>query len=292
MEADSQYAHDLARKAIRDFLGEPAEVNSAGAPAGAGGAFAAGLRGARGGGIGGRPAPVYQKRVPRAAVNPRPIPTHSAAAAVALTPRWQAVLAALLRLGRATLPDVSRACKGLPQRQARHALLVLMQHNFARAWLQPEEAFVTGVRPAHHLYEPCTDWVLQIYRRDAGGAPRGRRGPGGAGLGACGCVACGWEEGGRRRPGRGGARPGRCDRAGRTHTRTHARTQHTHTHAHTQTRTHAHTRPPPQTTQTRPTGAPRSCTSSTSRSSTTRPAWRQTPTSRGRSCLCSWTTAA
>jgi hypothetical protein len=41
---------------------------------------------------------------------------------------------------------------------------VLLQHNFVRAYLQPEEAFVTGVRPAQHLYEPCTDWALQTLR--------------------------------------------------------------------------------------------------------------------------------
>jgi hypothetical protein len=98
-------------------------------------------------------------------------------------PDPQAALGALLRLGRAPLPDVARAC-GLPPKLLRHALLVLLQHNFARAWLQPEEAFVTGVRPAQYLYEPCLGWVLQLLRwaKAAGRAlrlqPAPRRGSG------------------------------------------------------------------------------------------------------------------
>jgi len=39
-----------------------------------------------------------------------------------------------------------------------------MQHNFVRVYLQPAEAFVSGVRPPQFLYEPCTDWVLQLLR--------------------------------------------------------------------------------------------------------------------------------
>ncbi|KIY94711.1 hypothetical protein MNEG_13249 [Monoraphidium neglectum] len=102
MAHNSQHAHDLAKKIIKDFLGEPAE----------------------------------------------------------------ALFGVLLRLGRSPLPDISRACR-LPPKLLRQALLVLLQHNFVRAYLQPEEAFVTGVRPAQHLYEPCTDWALQTLRRPA-----------------------------------------------------------------------------------------------------------------------------
>lgn len=81
--------------------------------------------------------------------------------------RMQAVLSALLRLGRCSMPEIARTCK-LPQRQLKQALLVLLQHNFVRAYLQPEEMFVTGVRPAQFLYEPCADWVLQILRCASG----------------------------------------------------------------------------------------------------------------------------
>ena len=53
----------------------------------------------------------------------------------------------------------------LPPKLARRALLLLTQHNYARAYLQPAEMFVTGVRPAQHLVEPCVDWALQLLRR-------------------------------------------------------------------------------------------------------------------------------
>lgn len=43
------------------------------------------------------------------------------------------------------------------------------QHDLARAYLQPEERLVTGVRPAHYLYEPRLDWALQLLRCAGGG---------------------------------------------------------------------------------------------------------------------------
>ncbi|GBG00157.1 DNA-directed RNA polymerase III subunit [Raphidocelis subcapitata] len=101
MGSESQHAHNMAKKLISSFLGEPAE----------------------------------------------------------------ALLSVMLRIGRAPLPEIARACD-LPGKQLRHALLVLLQHNFVRAYLQPEEVFVSGVRAPQYLYEPCTDWVLQLLRRN------------------------------------------------------------------------------------------------------------------------------
>ncbi|KAF6265727.1 hypothetical protein COO60DRAFT_870422 [Scenedesmus sp. NREL 46B-D3] len=93
------------------------------------------------------------------------------------------VVATLLKKGRQSLPELFGACNAslsaasrrhvsqqqqqqtVSRQQLKQALLVLIQQNCVRTYLQPAEVRVTGVRPAVHLYEADLMHILQVIRR-------------------------------------------------------------------------------------------------------------------------------
>lgn len=104
-----------------------------------------------------------------------------ACCAVCLTTCMQLVVAALLKKGRQSFTDLLGACnaalsaakqrQGQQQQQQpltrsllKQVLLVLIQQNCVKAYLQPAEVRVTGVRPAVYLYEADLLQILQIIR--------------------------------------------------------------------------------------------------------------------------------
>ncbi|WIA34705.1 hypothetical protein OEZ86_013016 [Tetradesmus obliquus] len=94
----------------------------------------------------------------------------------------EVVVSALLKKGRQSLPELLGACNAslaaasrllgsqqqhqqLSRQQLKQALLVLIQQNCVRTYLQPAEVRVTGVRPAVYLYEADLVQILQVIRR-------------------------------------------------------------------------------------------------------------------------------
>jgi hypothetical protein len=93
------------------------------------------------------------------------------------------VVATLLKKGRQSFPELFGACNAalsaasrqhgaqqqqhpqqLTRQQLKQALLVLIQQNCVRTFLQPAEVRVTGVRPAVYLYEADLVQILQVIR--------------------------------------------------------------------------------------------------------------------------------
>lgn len=87
----------------------------------------------------------------------------------------------MLKKGRQSLPELLGACNAslaaasrllgsqqqhqqLSRQQLKQALLVLIQQNCVRTYLQPAEVRVTGVRPAVYLYEADLVQILQVIR--------------------------------------------------------------------------------------------------------------------------------
>jgi hypothetical protein len=77
---------------------------------------------------------------------------------------WQEVVKGLLVRGRSTLTEIYRATPSIQPPLIKQVLLMLIQQNCVQAYLLPEEQFVTGVRPAMTLYEPCLERILQSIR--------------------------------------------------------------------------------------------------------------------------------
>lgn len=75
----------------------------------------------------------------------------------------QAVCAKLIAKGRQTLSEVIRMTE-LPPSLVKQALLVLIQHNCVNCYLYPEEALLTGVKPAYHVYQADVGRILQSIR--------------------------------------------------------------------------------------------------------------------------------
>lgn len=70
----------------------------------------------------------------------------------------------LLSKGSQTLPEVVRGT-GLPLKDVRQALLVLIQHNCVTSYLVKEEATLKGNRHSYFIYQPQIDAILQLIRK-------------------------------------------------------------------------------------------------------------------------------
>jgi uncharacterized membrane protein len=104
------------------------------------------------------------------------------------------VVSTLLKKGRQSFQELLGSCnaafaaasrqnsvqqqpQALSRQQLKQALLVLLQQNCVRTYLQPAEVRVTGVRPALYLYEADLVQILQVIRCDGRQAcKRGRLG--------------------------------------------------------------------------------------------------------------------
>jgi hypothetical protein len=93
----------------------------------------------------------------------------------------QLVVSTLLKKGRQSFQELFGSCnaalaaasrqnsvqqqpQALSRQQLKQALLVLLQQNCVRTYLQPAEVRVTGVRPALYLYEADLVQILQVIR--------------------------------------------------------------------------------------------------------------------------------
>jgi len=70
----------------------------------------------------------------------------------------------LLTKGQQTLQDVIRGIPDMPSSQVKRNLLVLVQHNLANAYTQPEEIYMKSRRASFHAYEACPDRIIQTVR--------------------------------------------------------------------------------------------------------------------------------
>lgn len=75
----------------------------------------------------------------------------------------QKVACHLVAKGLQPLPDIMRGTQ-MPPGQVKQALLLLLQHNYAVAYLHKEDEGIKNARPPYHLYAPCLDRMLQIIR--------------------------------------------------------------------------------------------------------------------------------
>lgn len=75
----------------------------------------------------------------------------------------QKVACHLVAKGLQPLPDIMRGTQ-MPPGQVKQALLLLLQHNYAVAYLHKEDEGIKNARPPYHLYAPCLERMLQIIR--------------------------------------------------------------------------------------------------------------------------------
>ena len=75
----------------------------------------------------------------------------------------QAVCQALIRHGQQTLPELLRATR-MPGAALRAALLALVQHNLADAFLLRPEPGLRSAPPAQHVYEANAAGIAQWLR--------------------------------------------------------------------------------------------------------------------------------
>jgi hypothetical protein len=78
-------------------------------------------------------------------------------------PCSQAVCQALIKHGQQTLPELLRATR-LPGATLRAALLALLQHNLAEAFLLRPEPGLRAAPPAQHIYEANAGSIAQWLR--------------------------------------------------------------------------------------------------------------------------------
>jgi hypothetical protein len=65
--------------------------------------------------------------------------------------------------GLQTLPEIIRG-SSMTDMQVKHALLLLMQHNYVSAYLQRDESGQKNARPPYNQYEAHVGRILQIIR--------------------------------------------------------------------------------------------------------------------------------